>query len=40
MMNKVNWVCLSRAKFIYHMKNEIDYFKHFEECNIANTYQH
>ena len=37
MMNKVNsWVCLSYVKFIYYMKNKIDYFKHFEECNIGN----
>jgi len=37
MINKVNSVCLSHVKFFYHMKNEIDYFKHFEQCNIGNT---
>ena len=34
-MNKVNRVCLSHMKFIYHMKNEIE---HFEQCKIGNTY--
>jgi len=36
-MNKVNSVCLLHVKFIYQMKNEIDYIKHFEQCNIDNT---
>jgi len=36
-MNEVNLVCLSHMKLIYHIKNEIDYIKHFEQCNIGNT---
>jgi len=28
---------LSQVKIIYDMKNKIDYFKHFEQCNIGNT---